>query len=97
MKRLLSLGIFALSLAAGGAEAAQVVVRFGAPAPPREFVTIRPGPRYVWIPGHYQWVRNRHSWVKGHGVAPPRSGAVWVPGYWTPRRGGYVWITGYWR
>ena len=96
MKKLLSLGIFALALAAGEANAA-VFVRFGPPAPPREVVVVRPGPRHVWVPGYYGWNRGRYHWVNGYWAMPPRHRAAWVPGYWTPQRGGYVWVPGYWR
>ncbi len=97
MKRIFCIGVFALALAAGGANAAQVFVRFGPPPPPREVVVVRPGRRYVWIPGYYRWVGNRYLWTRGYWALPPRPHAVWVPGYWAARPGGHVWIAGYWR
>lgn len=97
MKRLLSIGLFALALGVGQA-GASVFVRFGPPPPPpRQMVVVRPGPRYVWVPGSYRWVRGRYVWSRGMWVVPPRHRTVWVPGYWAPRRGGYVWVGGFWR
>ena len=97
MKRLLSIGIFALALTAGSANAVEIYVRFGPPRPPREVMMVRPGPGYVWVPGNYRWNGHRHKWRKGYWAMPPRHHSHWVPGYWTPRRSGYIWIEGYWR
>ncbi len=97
MKRFFAISVFALTLAAGGAGAAEVFVRFGPPRPPREVVVVRPGPRHVWIPGYYRWTGHRYAWVAGSWVVPPRPRAVWAPGYWKARRGGFVWVGGYWR
>src|SRR5690242_2031050 len=98
MKKFLSIGVFALALAAADAKAAEVFVRFGPPPPPRrEVVVVRPSPRHVWIPGYYRWTGHRYAWVNGYWTMPPRPHAAWVPGYWAPRRGGQVWIGGYWR
>ena len=96
MKRLLSIGIFALALMAVDASAA-VFVRFGPPPPRREVMIRRPGPRYVWVPGYYRWSAGRYAWSRGYWVVPPRGRAAWVPGHWAPRRGGYGWNGGYWR
>lgn len=97
MKKLLSIGIFALALAAGPAGVAYVFVRIGPPPPPREVIVARPSPRHVWIPGYYRWVGERYVWERGYWALPPRPRAVWVPGHWAHRRRGYVWIAGYWR
>ena len=97
MKKFFSIGIFALALTAGAANAAEVFVRVGPPLAPREVVVARPGPRHVWIPGYYRWYGSRYYWTSGYWTMPPRPRAVWVPGYWTPRHGGHVWIAGYWR
>jgi hypothetical protein len=97
MKRFFSIGILALALTVGGANAAEVFVRVGPPPPRREIVVRRPSPRHVWIPGYYRWNGRHYTWVRGYWTLPPRPRAAWVPGYWTPRRGGNVWIAGYWR
>ncbi|HVX65211.1 MAG TPA: hypothetical protein VHA11_01340 [Bryobacteraceae bacterium] len=96
MKKFFAVGIFALALTAGGANA-EVFVRFGPPRPPREVIVVRPSARHVWVPGYYRWAGHRYVWTRGYWVMPPRPRAVWVPGYWAPRRGGHVWIAGYWR
>jgi hypothetical protein len=97
MKKFFAIGVFALALAAGVANAAEIFVRFGPPPPPREVIAVRPGPRYVWVPGYYRYTGRHYGWVKGYWAKPPRPHARWVPGYWTPRRGGHVWVGGYWR
>ncbi len=101
MKRFLAIGALAMALSTGAAHAASLYVRFGPPAPPREVVVVRPGPRHVWVPGYYRWQGGRYAWVGGVWVVPPRHRAVWVPGYWAPRHhhrdGGYIWVRGYWR
>lgn len=96
MKKFLSIAVFALALSAG-ASAADVFVRIGPPAPPREVITVRPSPRHAWIPGYYEWRGNRYTWVRGYWTVPPHPRAVWVPGRWVHRHHGYVWVGGYWR
>lgn len=95
MKKALLASVFGLLLAVGTAGAE--VVRYGPPAPVREVVPVRPGPRYVWTDGYYRWYHHRYAWVPGRYAVPPRAYAAWVPGYWVPRGGGYVWVRGYWR
>jgi hypothetical protein len=98
MKKFFSVGILALALAIGEANAAEVFVRFGPPPPPRrEFIVRRPSLRHVWVPGYYRWAGHHYVWTNGYWAMPPRPHAVWVPGYWQARRGGQVWIGGYWR
>lgn len=96
MKRIFALTLLTLALATGCGRAA-MHTRFGPPAPPREMLTVRPGPRYVWVPGHYEWLRGRYVWVSGFWAIPPRRGAAWRPGYWAPRGSRYAWTDGYWR
>jgi hypothetical protein len=71
-----------------------------APVPPPplrvEYVTLRPGPRWAWVPGHWMW-RAGWVWVPGHWVRVPRGYVVWEPGYWARRPGGWIWVEGYWR
>jgi hypothetical protein len=97
MKKFFSIGLFALALTAGTANAGEIFVRIGPPPPPREVIVMRPSPRHVWIPGYYEYRRDRYHWRHGYWAMPPRPRAVWMPGYWAPRRHGHVWISGYWR
>ena len=98
MKRIIAAGIFALTLAAGAAEArGGPYALFGPPPPPYEVMMMRPGPYHVWVPGYYRWTGNHYRWVRGRWMKPPRHRAVWMPGYWAPQRGGWVFVGGYWR
>jgi len=96
MRKTLLTSVFALFLAVGMA-GAQVVVRVGPPAPPREVVPVAPAARYVWVPGYYRYRGGAYVWMPGRYVIPPHHYTRWVPGYWVPRGGGYVWVKGYWR
>lgn len=99
MKRILALGMLALTLGLGAAEArGGRHARFGPPPPHREMMMRAPGPHHVWVPGYYEWRGNRYKWNRGRWMRPPRGRHVWVPGYWMPeRRGGFVYFEGYWR
>ena len=90
---LLLLGVSATGCAAHSG----VIVRYGPPRPPVEVVTLRPGPRYVWVPGFYAYRGSNYRWVPGTWVLPPRGRTVYVPGHWAPRHGGYFWTEGRWR
>ena len=96
MKRFLFTAIFGMALAVGSAHAG-MYVRFGPPVARREVVTVRPGPRHVWVPGYYNWTGARYSWAPGYWAVPPRPRALWVPGYWAYGPRGYFWVAGYWR
>lgn len=76
----------------------QVVVKV---RPPRPKVVVkkpaRPGPKFVWIDGHWRWNRKQHKyvWVAGHWTQPKR-GHKWIPGHWASVPGGHKWIPGHW-
>ena len=97
MKKVLLSAALALATLVPAASAADVFVRVGPPAPRRDVMGVRPGSRYVWRPGYYNWTGGRYVWAPGRWMLPPRPHAVWVPGYWSHRRGGYAWVGGYWR
>lgn len=71
MKRMILLNVFMLTLLAGAARA-EIVIKVGPPLPPpREVITVRPGPRHIWIPGHYGWVGRKYVGARGYWTPPP--------------------------
>lgn len=97
MKRLLGIGVVALTLFATAGCAVRVHDHFGPPPPPRGAMGHHTHDGRVWVPGYDRWTGNRYRWVEGRWVRPPRHGQVWVPGYRAQRGGVYVWIEGHWR
>jgi YXWGXW repeat-containing protein len=71
--------------------------RVGPPAPIVEVRPVAPGPRHIWIGGHYQWVGSRYVWTSGRWAVPPRARATWVPGHWAHDRRGWHFVEGHWR
>lgn len=61
-----------------------------------EVIPKKPGPKAVWIPGHWQFKGNKYIWVPGHWDKKPR-GSGWVAGHWKKRPRGWVWVPGHWR
>ncbi len=89
MKRLMGIGLLALTMTAATGCAVRSYHHYGPPPPPP------PGPAMmhgragmVWIPGYRRWTGTRYRWVEGRWVRPPRPGMVWVPGYRAHRHGG---------
>ena len=99
MKKLMGVGVLAVTLFTAAGCAVRGYAHFGPPPPPPppRAVVMHPSTGLVWIPGYYRWTGHRYRWVEGRWVRPPRPGMVWVPGHRAHRRGGYVWIEGYWR
>lgn len=78
---------------------AQVVVKIKPARPKVEVVKpSKPGPKHIWIDGHWKWDKKRkeYVWVKGH-WSKPRKGHAWVPGHWQKVPGGFKWVPGHWR
>ncbi|HTW72510.1 MAG TPA: hypothetical protein VME47_21705, partial [Acetobacteraceae bacterium] len=70
-----------------------------APPPPRvEVMPARPGPRYVWEPGHWHWNGVRYVWFGGHYVLRHPGWGHYVPGRWVwhPRWGRWDWVPAHW-
>ncbi len=69
--------------------------------PPRavaEVVTVAPGPRYAWIPGHYIYARNDYVWRPGHWDVIPSGFRRWEAARWArDRRRGWYFVDGRWR
>ena len=81
----------------GAAVSGEVVVERRPPALRVETRTVAPGPRYVWVRGHWRWTGVDYDWVPGRWVLRPRSSAMWVEGRWQRRPRGWAWYEGYWR
>ena len=95
MNKIVSTAFLGLALAVGSATA-QVYVKVAPPPVRKEVISVRPGPRYVWVRGFYRWDGRRYVWVPGRWIVPPRSNVVWVDGRWVHHQGGWVWIDGHW-
>ncbi len=66
------------------------------PAPRAEVQPARPGPKVVWVKGHWKWTGRKYRWVDGR-WADKRDGGHWVSGHWTKRPRGWVWVPGHWK
>ena len=66
------------------------------PAPRRDIRTPRPGPKYFWVKGHWEWRGGKYVWVNGH-WSRKKPGKVWVAGHWEKRGGRWIWVKGHWR
>lgn len=75
--------------------------RVNAPLPVvrQEVVVARPGPEFVWVRGHYDWVGGRegYAWIPGVWVRPPHARAVWVEPRYERRGRHHFFARGYWK
>jgi hypothetical protein len=67
------------------------------PPPPlkEEIKPPHPGPKAVWVEGHWKWSHGQYVWVPGHWVKNPKG--VWVKGHWKKTPRGWKWVKGHWR
>ncbi|MCK4385307.1 MAG: YXWGXW repeat-containing protein [candidate division Zixibacteria bacterium] len=72
-----------------------VYVTESPPPAKAEVKTPAPGPKAVWIEGHWKRSHGRYVWVPGHWVKKPHG--KWVSGHWEKRPRGWVWVKGHWR
>ena len=76
-------------------------IRVDVPPPPlrHEVVVVRPGPNFIWVPGHWDWApyRARYVWVPGTWLRPPYPHAVWVGPVWRHRGRHAYYLRGHWR
>ncbi len=100
MKNLKILGLlFVAILFSVSVSQAQIIVKIK-PKPPKAVVKPpKPGPKHVWIAGHWKWDKQKkdYIWVKGKWVKPERPGTTWVPGHWDNTPKGFKWIPGHWK
>ncbi|HXC04150.1 MAG TPA: hypothetical protein VNZ86_05315 [Bacteroidia bacterium] len=102
MKRALFLiPLFVLGLLAGIPRVKAQIVVGVRPVPP-VYIGVRPpcpGPRHIWIRGHWRWSRydGRYVWEEGHWTRA-RRGGVWIDGHWedVPHEGSR-WVPRHWR
>ena len=65
------------------------------PAPRDEVRSPRPGPKAVWIDGHWKRAGGQWVWAPGHWVKKPKG--QWVAGHWKKTPRGYKWVKGHWK
>ncbi len=97
MKRRLcgwALAAFLFILSAGCA--GTVYVDKAPPPPKQEAKPAKPGPKAVWMSGHWEWKGGRYVWKSGHWVRNAK-GKTWVAGHWDKRGKRYVWVKGHWK
>jgi hypothetical protein len=75
--------------------AGTIVVRDAPPPPKVEVKPARPGPKAVWIDGHWAWKGGKYTWVSGHWFKKPKG--TWVAGHWKKTPRGHVWVKGHWK
>ena len=97
LKKLLIGSALGLLLGVGAATCAEVIVDVRPPALRHEVRPVRPGARYVWVPGYYRWDGHAHVWEAGRWEVPPRPGVRWVAHRWERRHGRWVFVEGGWR
>lgn len=78
---------------------AQVIVRVRPDRPHRVIMhrPMAPSPRHVWVEEDWVPQGRSYAWHGGYWAAPPRAGAIYIPGHWQNTRRGSVWIPGHWR
>ena len=74
-----------------------IVVHGGPPALRHEVLIPRPGPRYVWVPGYWNWEGNNYVWVGGNWLLPPYPRAAWVGPRVVYRHHQRYFYRGHWR
>jgi len=73
-----------------------VYVQKAPPKPRSEVRSKRPGPKAVWVGGHWQWKGGKYAWMSGHWDRNPR-GNAWIPGHWEKKPRGWAWAPGHWK
>lgn len=58
---------------------------------------VRPSANHVWVEEEWVPQGRTYVWHGGYWAAPPRPGAVYVPGHWRHTWRGDTWVPGHWR
>jgi hypothetical protein len=78
-----------------------VSINVNAPMPPlrTEVVIARPGPEFIWVRGHWDWVGGPRGyvWLPGAWVRPPHPHAVWIEPRYEFRAHRHFFARGYWK
>ena len=72
-------------------------VATGPPMPPDEVIVVAPSPRYVWVPGYYEYRGGTYIWIQGSYKIPPRGKTRYVQGDWHKTPKGYKRGKGHWK
>lgn len=80
----------------GATVPSEVYVETAPPAIQEEVIPVSPGPRYIWIRGHYEWRDHRYVWFGGRWERPPHRDERWHDARWEVRGGRYFYVAGYW-
>ena len=97
MRNTFLLGMLAVGIAIGMAQAEDVVIKVRPPKAVVEHRSARPSREHIWVSGYHKWDGHTYVWEKGRWEKPPRAHAVWVAPRWVHRNGGYVFVDGRWR
>jgi hypothetical protein len=73
------------------------IVATGPPPPPNEVIVVAPSPRYVWVPGYYEYRGGTYIWIQGSYRIPPRGKTTYVQGNWNKTPKGYKRGRGHWK
>ena len=65
------------------------------PKPLAETKPAAPGPKYIWVAGHYIPVKGQWQWVAGRWSMPPTVESVWIQGTYDATT--KHWSEGHWQ
>ena len=97
MRKIFPLGLLAVGICIGIAQAEDVVVKVRPPKAVVEHRSARPSREHVWVGGYHRWDGKAYAWQPGGWEKRPHAHAVWVAPRYTHHRDGYVFVAGHWR
>ncbi|MBT3756720.1 MAG: BcpO-related WXXGXW repeat protein [Candidatus Cloacimonetes bacterium] len=97
MKRTIFVLLLAVTLFSGCAKRT-FYLKIAPPENRTEIRSERPGIKFVWVDGHWQWNRKKENyvWIPGHWIKK-KEGKIWIHGDWHRTRRGWVWVKSYWK